>query len=305
MKKIFYLLILLNPLISFAQGYQPLVSNSPISSAASSVNLEEFLKQIFNWGIGAAVALAILFIILGGVQYMTTDAIFAKEEGRKRIQAAVAGLLIALSSWLILFTINPKIFENSLGLSNLGNSNTTPVNVGGGDIGGNNSPGTNPPTNQNPPINPGGESPVFYGDEQFIRDALAQQGVTINKNPCTFPGQENCTDVVGFRQSTMAAISNLNRAVGGNGFVITGGTEKSKHAAGTYSHGNGYKFDVGQGSNPGNWDKIDNYYKGLIGSQVVSDNKVYPVTVLGTGQKLELIREKRGDSLHWDIKALP
>jgi hypothetical protein len=150
-KYIFFVFSFLIPKISLA--YVPLVSNSPISSAASSVNLEEFLKQIFNWGIGAAVALAILFIILGGVQYMTTDAIFAKEEGRKRIQAAVAGLLIALSSWLILFTINPKIFENSLGLSNLGNSNTTPVNVGGGDIGGG---GTG-----------GGNVPDYQGNEQF------------------------------------------------------------------------------------------------------------------------------------------
>jgi hypothetical protein len=144
---------------------------------------------------------------------------------------------------------------------------------------------------------------VFSTEEQAVRDALAAQGIRINKNPCTSPTQTDCTDVNGFRQSTMNAISAVNAGLGGNGFVITGGTEYG-HAEGTYSHSNGYKFDIGQGSNSSNWNNIDAYFKGLTGSSNVSNNITYSVTVPSTGQRLDIRRETSG-GLHWDIKALP
>jgi hypothetical protein len=113
MKKIFFFLIAFYTNTVFAQGYQPLVADLPFTNSEAGSGLGTFLKQIFNWGIGIAISLAILVIILGGVQYMTTDAIFKKEEGKKRITGAVAGLLLALSGWLILNQINPDILKNT------------------------------------------------------------------------------------------------------------------------------------------------------------------------------------------------
>ncbi len=285
------------PLISLAQGYQPLVSDGPLNNAAKSANLSEFLITIYNFGVGIAVALSVLFIIFGGIQYMTTDAMFKKEEGRKRITAAVAGLLIALSSWIILNQINPKIFQNDLTLKPIqgGGGSNIPLPDGGTPGGVDNTDPFNENTND-----ASGESPEVIGDESKIRNDLASQGVTINKNPCTYPGQRNCTNVTGFRQSTIDAISTINRGIGGTGFVITGGTE-SGHAQGTYSHGNGYKFDIGQGSNSGNWSKIDSYFKSLIGTQNITPNKTYSVTVPSSGKRLDV----RWENDHWDIKALP
>ncbi len=124
----------------YAFAYVPLVSDAPLKSAANSQNLQEFLKIVYNWGVLIAVGLAVLFIIFGGIQYMTTDSVFKKDEGRKRVVAAVAGLLIVLSSWLILNQINPKIFENSLNLGTLDKSklNTSPITAGGVVVGGGN-----------------------------------------------------------------------------------------------------------------------------------------------------------------------
>jgi len=123
------------PVYVFA--YVPLVSDSTLKSVASSQNLQEFLKKIYEWGVGIAVTLSILFIIFGGIEYMTTDSVFKKDEGRKRITAAVAGLLIVLSSWLILNQINPKIFDNDLNLGSLdGKMNTNPITVGGAVVDG-------------------------------------------------------------------------------------------------------------------------------------------------------------------------
>jgi hypothetical protein len=131
---------------NFVLAYVSLVPDSPLGSAASSLNLQEFLKKLYEWGVGIAVALSILFIIFGGIEYMTTDSVFKKDESKKRITAAVAGLLIVLSSYLILNQINPKIFTNDLSLdANLvdsakslttGSSGNNSGSTTGGNIGG-------------------------------------------------------------------------------------------------------------------------------------------------------------------------
>jgi hypothetical protein len=297
----FYSFFVCNSVFAQTKTYVPLVSDGPFKQIAESANLNEFLLTLYNFGVGVAVSLSILFIILGGIQYMTTDAVGKMEEGKKRMLDAVVGLLIALSSWLIINQINPKIFETDLGLISLKATDKTTVILGGGNPPGGNQPGGgqgNPPT-KNPP-GASGESPAVIGGESTIRSSLANQGVTVNKSPCTYPGQRNCTNVAGFRQSTVDAITNLNSAIGGKGFVITGGTEAG-HAPGTYSHGAGYKFDVGQGSNSANWSKIDGHMKSLIGSQDITPNKTYPVTLSPSGRRLDL----RWEGSHWDIKALP
>lgn len=71
------------------------------------------LGLVFVWGIRIAIALALVFVVVGAVQYMTTDAIYDKKEGKKRIQAAIGGLILALVSWLILNTINPDIMGSN------------------------------------------------------------------------------------------------------------------------------------------------------------------------------------------------
>jgi len=115
-------------------AYVSLVPSSPLGSAASSGNLQGFLKTLYQWGVGVAVALAILFIIFGGIEYMTTDSVYKKDEGKKRITAAVSGLLIVLASWLILNQINPRIFNNDLGLDGSKIDSADPLNTNTADL---------------------------------------------------------------------------------------------------------------------------------------------------------------------------
>jgi membrane-associated protease RseP (regulator of RpoE activity) len=84
-------------------------------SKTSEQQLGVYLGTIFNWAIAIAIILSIIFLLLGGIQYMTTDAIGNKEEAKGKINAAIVGLLLALSSFLILETINPQIvnYENN------------------------------------------------------------------------------------------------------------------------------------------------------------------------------------------------
>jgi uncharacterized membrane protein len=73
----------------------------------STTSLGDFLSKVFNLGIAIAVALSVVMITVGGIQYMTTDSWNKKEEGKERIRNALYGLGLALISWLILYTINP------------------------------------------------------------------------------------------------------------------------------------------------------------------------------------------------------
>jgi 3D (Asp-Asp-Asp) domain-containing protein len=71
--------------------------------------LEKYFKQLYKMGIMIATGLAVLMIMWGGVEYMTTDAMGGKEEGKEKIQSAVMGLLLALGSFIILRTIDPNL----------------------------------------------------------------------------------------------------------------------------------------------------------------------------------------------------
>ncbi len=77
----------------------------------SSPDLGSFLASVFNFAIAAAVALTLVMIIIGGIEYMTTDAWDKKEHGKERIWGALKGLGLALVSWLILYTINPCLVD--------------------------------------------------------------------------------------------------------------------------------------------------------------------------------------------------
>ncbi len=72
------------------------------------------LNQLFYAGLAVAVILAVVMIIVGGVQYMTIDAAAQKDTGKKRVQAALGGLVLAFSAILILNTINPNLTKLSL-----------------------------------------------------------------------------------------------------------------------------------------------------------------------------------------------
>ena len=92
--------------------YVPLSVIPGLTDASNStVTMKPFLRLLFKWGIAIAVILSVVMITFGGFQYMTTDAVFAKSEGRAKINAAIIGLLLALSAWLILQTVDPRILR--------------------------------------------------------------------------------------------------------------------------------------------------------------------------------------------------
>ena len=92
--------------------------------------LGKLLNQLFYVGLVAAVILAIVMIIRGGVEYMTIDAITSKENGKNRVKAALGGLLLAFSAILILNTINPGLTSLNIVFEPL--KNIQSINIFGG-----------------------------------------------------------------------------------------------------------------------------------------------------------------------------
>lgn len=92
---------------------------------ACKTTLQRYLPGIFNLAIGLSAVFAVLMIVIGGFQYISTDAIMKKEDGKKRIQNAVLGLVFVISAWLILYTINPNLLTLNLNIQPATTSNTT------------------------------------------------------------------------------------------------------------------------------------------------------------------------------------
>jgi hypothetical protein len=96
---------------------QPVIINDsptqyrPITPGGSSffggAGFEEMLQKIFTIAIYFTVILSVLMIIYGGLEYMGSESVFKKGQGRERIFAALMGLLVALVSILIIATILP------------------------------------------------------------------------------------------------------------------------------------------------------------------------------------------------------
>lgn len=99
------------------EPYQPLVTLPGVTNAGTGVALGDYLAGAFRLFIGVSIVLAVIMIIIGGLQYMSSDAISNKDDGRKRISSALYGLLLVLSTILIMQTINPNILNFNLDLA--------------------------------------------------------------------------------------------------------------------------------------------------------------------------------------------
>ncbi len=111
----------------------PCVGNDCGQLAEETV-LSKYLPGIFKLAVGLSAAFAVLMIVVGGFQYMSTDAFQGKKEGLERVQNAVKGLILVIGAGLILSEINPELLKLNLNLSPV--SISAPTGGSGGSLGG-------------------------------------------------------------------------------------------------------------------------------------------------------------------------
>jgi hypothetical protein len=74
-----------------------------------TTNIGDYFNKIFLIAIGLCGALAVIMIVIAGIQYMGTESVFGKTEAKSKIFSAILGLLIAIGAWIILNTIDPAL----------------------------------------------------------------------------------------------------------------------------------------------------------------------------------------------------
>ena len=80
----------------------------------SGFNLIQFVNRLFLLSVGIAAVLAVIMIAIGGFRYMMSDSVFKTGGAKEMIFNAIIGLIIVLTAFLILHTINPEIVKMNL-----------------------------------------------------------------------------------------------------------------------------------------------------------------------------------------------
>lgn len=187
----------------------------PNNTNAEIVTAETYIPGIIMLIIGIAGVLAVVKIIFGGIQYMSTDAIGGKSEGKTHITNALWGLLLIISAYIILFTINPNLVNLNLEIkglriggafeTGLGNASST---TGSGLI--------------------GPSYGLAWENDTDVRSTLKSMGIDVKEPTCQTIGQTGCTSVYGLHPNVISGLGILVKDCECE-FTVTGGTEYWLH----------------------------------------------------------------------------
>ncbi len=93
---------------------------------ASTGSFASLIPATFKILIGGGAIIAVVMIVLGALTYMFSDVVGNKTKALSRIRNAMWAVVLLVSSYLILNTINPDLTKLSLTLNTSGNFNTSP-----------------------------------------------------------------------------------------------------------------------------------------------------------------------------------
>lgn len=81
-------------------------------TCGSVSNIEEYANLFFNSLLALTVLLSIMMMVFGGVKYISSEALNTKNDGKSAMMNALMGLALALTAYLILRSIDPKLVGN-------------------------------------------------------------------------------------------------------------------------------------------------------------------------------------------------
>lgn len=198
----------------------------PIKEGVTSYDTSEgkaigaYIKDIYAFAIGAVGIIATVVMMYGGVLWIVAGGNQTKiSEAKAWIGAALTGLFLFMTSYMILYLINPNltIFQP-----------IKPATIGGAA--------------ETSPAGTKTIAPQGGLDEAAAATQLNNAGINYDK--CA-SANDTCAKLDGLKPKTVNEIIMLkteSKCPSGSTY-ITSGTE-SGHAAGTYSHETGYKVDL-------------------------------------------------------------
>ena len=209
-KRIIFLLftlLFLFPLMSFAHGLVPCGGEG--EAACTACDLLVLLQNVIQFGIKIAFLLIIVFVVYGGFRWLLSGGNEASiKAGQKIIINSIVGLIIILSSWLIVNTVfwiiaqaGGKDYTGSWNHIQCTSPSTTPPSNGGSNGGGNgngNGNGSGSGSGGN-----GGNNSTANGTCEGIEDTeghhyyhctLLSNCKTITSGGPQYAGQMDCPD---------------------------------------------------------------------------------------------------------------
>src|SRR3989338_2493590 len=95
-----------------AQASAPGIPGLEFLRIPNDAGIGQVLSYIYIFGLSLVGISSLIMMILGGIMYMTAgDSQSRSGQGKTFISNALYGLIIALISWLILYTINPDLVK--------------------------------------------------------------------------------------------------------------------------------------------------------------------------------------------------
>lgn len=282
MKKISLILILLliflgilglgQPASAQNNEYTVLTPLPGVGDTTGKTTLQEYIPAIFKLAIGLSAVAAVLMIVIGGFQYISSDAIQGKKDGKGRIVNAIYGLVLVIAAWLILNEINPNLLEFNL--------NIEPVS-----------------TTQAPvPIGTVSTAGKAMTEDEIMASAAVRVNLELAKiytyaDPCTKGQTTGCVNLNGLTDVATKSLISLKKACGETcSMVITGGTEAGHSATG--GHGAGNSVDLRFNNN------LDSFIQKNGGTPVQTDlGPLYTATI--NGRTTTFLKESNPP--HWHV----
>lgn len=235
-KKIMVVLVVLTAIFSFAaeaaaaEGDPTVLAPLPgvADKAGDTTTFNQYIPAIFNLAIGLSAVFAVFMIVVGGLQYMSTDAIQKKSDGKERIKNSVYGLIMVICAYLVLYTINPNLLKLDLNIETI-------------SIKSDNSAWSSTASDNSVSTAGVAMTPEQIKASDEIRQYLSSNNVYTYRSACTEGQTTGCVNLNGLSnilQGDLIAFNNACDASGSDCAVsITGGTEAGHSTNSLHNYG--------------------------------------------------------------------
>ncbi len=234
----------------------------------------QYIAGIYQYAIGIVGILSAVVLMFGGIIWLTAGGNATQIGNAKSwIGASLTGLVIALCSYMILYTVNPALTIFKPLQIQLAKTEGDVVAPKAGALG------------------------LGEGEARTMLTQASQSagshGIGV-KPPCPTNGPyTGCVNLQGVNSATLNEVINLSKNCAkctAYEVFITGGTEPGHSENGSYTHTNGYKVDLRPSNN------IDTYIKTFAKIGTRSDGSEQWQAPSGAIYAYE----KYGDP-HWDV----
>jgi hypothetical protein len=105
--------VLFSPTPALGQGDAGYILLAPLPGLETTAELNagedgavaNYFSIIYKIGVSLVLVIAVVMLVYGGIEYMTSDSIGGKGNGREIVSKAIIGIVLAVTSYALLYVI--------------------------------------------------------------------------------------------------------------------------------------------------------------------------------------------------------